>query len=139
MSQKALLSLMVLIVLVLVSGCGSQRSMHDSAMRARHDALPSTPSTQTQPPGPAVETLSVAIENFAFSPPVIEVRLGATVTWTNRDAAPHTVTFKNVSFNSGLLSQNESWSHRFTESGVYEYFCEPHPWMIGTVVVRKEE
>ncbi|MBT5206234.1 MAG: hypothetical protein HOM00_03905, partial [Acidimicrobiaceae bacterium] len=29
----------------------------------------------------------------------------------------------------------DSFSHTFTEAGTFDYFCTPHPWMTGTVVV----
>jgi amicyanin len=118
---------------VVLGGCSSSRTMHDGAMRAPHDAMHGVPPSQ--PAGPAFETLSVAIENFAFTPPTIQVKPGATVRWTNRDAAPHTVTFRNAPFKSELLTQNQSWSQTFSQAGTFSYFCEPHPWMTGQVIV----
>src|SRR5579864_3398884 len=41
---------------------------------------------------PATPGASVTIQNFAFSPAVLKVALGATVTWTNKDSVAHTVT-----------------------------------------------
>ena len=117
-----------------VVGCGARMSMHNGAMREHHNAIHGKSSAP--PAGPAVETLSVAIEEFAFQPGVIKVRPGSTVSWTNRDAVPHTVTFRNSEFKSGLLAQNESWRHTFTQEGTYSYFCEPHPWMTGQVIVE---
>jgi amicyanin len=110
--------------------------MHDGAMSAHHDAMHS--STAPQPSESEVETLQVAIENFAFQPSHIKVHAGDTVTWTNRDSAPHTVTFENAPFKSGLLAQNESWSNTFAQIGTFPYFCEPHPWMKGQVTVEEE-
>lgn len=36
--------------------------------------------------------VTVAIQDFAFSPQTLTVKAGTTVTWTNEDTAPHTVT-----------------------------------------------
>lgn len=69
-----------------------------------------------------------------YSPNVITVPLGATVVWTNKDDVPHTVT-KDGMFDSGMLAQGDSWSYTFTEPGTYEYYCIPHPWMKGKVIV----
>jgi plastocyanin len=78
----------------------------------------------------------VAIADFAFSPRTIEIRVGDTVRWTNRDSVAHTATAQNGSFDTGLLSDGESGSIRFTSAGTYRYQCTPHPDMTGTVVVR---
>ncbi len=81
----------------------------------------------------------VAITNFAFSPQVITVTAGSTITWTNRDLAPHTATgvLTNVEPVCGplLMSNNQTCTNRFMTPGVYPYFCAVHPFMLGTVVV----
>lgn len=78
---------------------------------------------------------SVMIANFAFSPQTITVSAGDTVTWTNTDQAAHTVTANDGSFDSGLLSQGQSFSQTFSSPGTYSYICSIHPFMTGTVVV----
>ncbi|HMO59020.1 MAG TPA: hypothetical protein PKC19_16815, partial [Roseiflexaceae bacterium] len=35
---------------------------------------------------------TVAIQGFAYSPATVSITVGDTVTWSNSDAAPHTVT-----------------------------------------------
>jgi len=37
------------------------------------------------------ETVTVSIDNFTFAPTELKVKVGDTVTWTNRDDIPHTV------------------------------------------------
>ena len=81
-------------------------------------------------------TRGVAIQDFAFSPRTVEIRVGDTVRWTNRDSVAHSATAQNGSFDTGLLSDGESGSVRFTAAGTYRYICTPHPDMTGTVVVR---
>ncbi|MBI1744225.1 cupredoxin family copper-binding protein [Candidatus Acetothermia bacterium] len=133
--SKAVFLLMALSVMAwFIVGCGARMPMHNGAMREHHNAIHG--KSPAPPAGPAVETLSVAIEAFAFQPRIIKVHTGATVTWTNRDAVPHTVTFKNSEFKSALLTQHESWGHTFMQVGNYSYFCEPHPWMTGQVIVE---
>ncbi len=79
---------------------------------------------------------AVSIQDFAFSPRTVEIRVGDTVRWTNRDSVAHSATARNGSFDTGLLSDGESGSVRFTAAGTYRYICTPHPDMTGTVVVR---
>jgi len=38
-------------------------------------------------------------------------------------------------FYSSILGSEDSFSHTFDESGIYPYFCSPHPWMTGFVIV----
>lgn len=78
---------------------------------------------------------SVAIRDFEFRPGTVNVNVGDTVTWTNRDSAVHTATADKGSFDSGNLSRGESYSKTFTSAGTYSYFCKPHPYMRGRVVV----
>jgi plastocyanin len=87
-------------------------------------------------PAVLAATRGVDIRDFAFSPRTIEIRVGDTVRWTNRDSIAHTATARNGSFDTGLLADGESGSVRFTTAGTYRYVCTPHPDMTGTVVVR---
>lgn len=71
----------------------------------------------------------------AFDPSEIHVKAGSTITWTNTDDTPHTVTADDGSFESGFISPGQSWSHTFSKRGTYSYHCTPHPTMKGTVIV----
>lgn len=82
------------------------------------------------------EEIAVDIVDFTF-PETLEITVGTTVTWTNQDEARHTVTSdpNGDAFQSGTMNQGESFSFTFTDAGTYEYFCEFHAQMAGTVVV----
>ena len=79
--------------------------------------------------------VAATIQGFAFVPPVLEIVAGDSITWTNLDGAPHTVTSDTGLFDSGTLTTGESWSMTFDEPGEYPYFCAIHPFMTGLVVV----
>jgi plastocyanin len=85
------------------------------------------------PPRPSGRT--VAIKNFAFAPNALRVPVGATVRWTNEDAAPHTATATSSAFSSPQLRKGQGYSKRFGKPGRYTYLCALHPGMRGTVVV----
>ena len=73
----------------------------------------------------------------SFSPNPVEVKVGETVTWVNDDSGRHTVTSKDDVFDSGMMGKAQSFSFTFDKAGEYPYFCEPHPTMVGTVVVTE--
>jgi plastocyanin len=91
---------------------------------------------------------------FWYSPPVITIHVGDTVTWLNSDREIHTVTSgKGVTrgelalakmqgtpdgyFDSGSFKPGKSWSYTFDMPGIFHYFCTIHPWMVGAVVVSQ--
>ena len=86
---------------------------------------------------PPVSTQTVQIVNFSFQPATIHVKAGTTVTWIQKDSAPHTVTSTNPAglFASANLSQGQQFTFTFSKPGVYEYQCTIHPSMQGTVTV----
>ncbi|MEM4134183.1 MAG: cupredoxin family copper-binding protein [Candidatus Micrarchaeia archaeon] len=77
----------------------------------------------------------VYIRNFAFSPQVIEINVGESVTWINQDSVFHTATASGV-FDSGMLGNGEQFTFTFTNIGEFDYICRPHPYMKGKVIVR---
>ncbi len=84
-------------------------------------------------------SFAVGVSQFAYDPPTIEVPVGARVTWTNHDSAPHTVTSDDRSFDSGRLNQGDQYTFAFDRPGSYSYHCDLHPDMKGTVVVVEDE
>lgn len=83
-----------------------------------------------------------------FDPQELTVPSGSDVTWTNEDDLTHTIAsgkkagygmyefLQDGIFNSGELDDGESFTFHFAEPGRYEYFCAPHPWMNGIVIVQ---
>lgn len=81
-------------------------------------------------------TADVKIDNFAFTPPTLNITVGTTVTWTNRDDIPHTVVSTDGAFKSKVRDTDETFSFKFEKAGTYPYFCSIHPKMTGQVVVK---
>jgi plastocyanin len=84
----------------------------------------------------ASSPVAVGIKEFAFEPATLTVPVGTTVTWTNHDEEPHTVTSATGAFRSAGLSNEDTFSQTFTHPGTYQYFCALHPHMKATVVVK---
>ncbi len=92
------------------------------------------------PPASAA-TQQVMMQNYAYGPAALTVRVGDTVTWMQHDQAPHDVvtTSAPVAFRSPRLSAGQSWSYKFTKPGTYSYYCSVHPDMRATVTVLAAE
>ena len=82
------------------------------------------------------EDAAVKIDNFTFTPKSVTVKAGTTVTWTNQDDIPHTVTSTTKQFRSKGLDTDDKFTFTFSTPGTYDYFCSLHPQMTGTIVVE---
>jgi len=78
----------------------------------------------------------VAMADFSFTPKLITVKVGQTVTWTNQGQTQHTVKGPGF-FSPRALDHGQKFSHRFSRRGRFNYLCTLHPALMrGTVVVR---
>jgi plastocyanin len=94
-------------------------------------------ATEAAAAEPAGEEVAVDIIDFSYDPDAVEIAVGDTITWTNQDGVPHTATASERDvLQSGAIASGESFSQTFEEAGEYEYFCEFHPNMLGTIVVE---
>ena len=87
------------------------------------------------------DEIQIEMRNFNFNPDMVTIKQGTTVTWVNKDGVAHTVTSgarNNESglFDSGNISSGATFSYTFNEKGTFDYFCEPHSGMDGTIVVE---
>jgi plastocyanin len=109
----------------------------------RRQAPPPPPAAAPSAPGDtsaAARTGTMAraaIKSLAFQPSRIEITTGTTVAWTNSDPLQHTVTAVDRSFDSGLIPSGAVWRYTFTKPGTYQFFCQPHPFMKGVVIVKE--
>ncbi|MFL6721952.1 MAG: plastocyanin/azurin family copper-binding protein [Sphingomonas sp.] len=85
---------------------------------------------------PAPAAAAVQIGNFTFKNPVVTVKVGTTVTWTNGDDIPHTVVSKDGVFKSKVLDTGDRFTFTFAKPGQFGYFCSLHPHMTGQVIVK---
>jgi plastocyanin len=81
------------------------------------------------------ESVTVAIQDFAFGPPSLEIETGTTVVWRNGGQAPHTATALDSTFDTGQLDAGQEGRFTFGQPGRYDYRCDFHPQMQGTIVV----
>jgi len=97
------------------------------------DAAPASPAASTG--ASTSDALQVSIKQFAFTPNSITVPAGGSVTWTNNEVIPHTVTADDGSFSSDNLSKGDTFTQTFETAGTITYHCELHMNMKAEVVV----
>ena len=105
----------------------------DMGMEAPLPVRPNAPLVKVRPEAPKN---TVTIDDFAFAPPTVEAQAGDEITWSNDDAAPHTVTSTADAFGSDTLDPGDTFAFTFEEAGAYPYRCEIHPDMQGQVRVE---
>jgi len=81
-------------------------------------------------------TYIINIKGFTFNPETVTVDAGTVVTWINKDDAKHTATSDENMFDSPLLSNGDKFSYTFDNPGTFTYYCKPHPYMVGTIIVE---
>ncbi len=77
---------------------------------------------------------TVLMDGGHFVPPSVEITVGDTVTWTNRDALLHDAA--GDGWTTEQLFDDDSDSVTFDTAGSFDYICTIHPSMTGTVVVQ---
>jgi len=98
-------------------------------------------SGTTAPSTPAsAGTINIDITSHAF-PANTDVAKGTKVTWSNKDSTAHTVTSgtrpnKDGKFDAGQLAPSATFSFTFTEAGTFDYWCQNHSSMNGTISVK---
>lgn len=84
-------------------------------------------------------TNDVLIEDNTFTPGNLQVPVGASVTFTNADAAVHNARGDGGSFETDNLSDGESDTVMFDAPGEYRYICSLHPSMKARITVVEGE
>lgn len=98
------------------------------------------PSAAPTSAAPAVETKTVTIKGFAFSPATLTIAKGTKVTITNQDSATHTFTSGANRTKDGKIDQQITGSNEatvtFDTPGTFDIFCTFHSSMKMTVTVQ---
>lgn len=77
---------------------------------------------------------TVEMVEACFTPTVLSISPGETVTWVNRSATVHNVT-ANLWGHFDDIVEGDRARMRFEDEGTYPYACTYHPGMSGVVVV----
>jgi plastocyanin len=72
-----------------------------------------------------------------YSPTLLTIKVGDTVTWTNVGGTAHTITSQDGSWGTDDLEPDSTYSFTFSQAGTYQYRCLLHAdHAPGTVVVQ---
>ena len=126
--MKKLFLFFLLLNLLIIVGCSCETNTA-SDKKVTESTTKQVITSKTTP-----QSYTVLIESNKFKPSVLEIRVGDTVTWINKDSAKHTITFEDVRVNQ-ILTKGAQVSYTFKEKEEARYFCKFHPGMQGSVVV----
>ena len=126
-----LLAASLAVAAVAVTGCGGGDDESGSAQTDAKPAAAAAPSAKA--------AITVDIASFKFRPETVKVKKGGTVTFVNKDKAPHTAQTglnpKTAAFDTGRLAKGDKKVVKAADAGKFEYFCAYHRFMEGTVEV----
>ncbi|MDO8429349.1 MAG: cupredoxin domain-containing protein [Candidatus Daviesbacteria bacterium] len=152
MMSKSLLAGLFVLLLLLIGGFLAYRS-YNQPLKTQNNPLPSlqptiTPLPQVASPS-ATATDSAQIKNLVtitsagFSPKVITIKIGETVTWINEDKIVHTVDsalhpthLVYPRLNLGNIDPGAQNFLSFPEVGTYSYHDHLNAKLTGQVVVK---
>jgi len=115
----------------LIAGCSNSNKPVKTHVRKKKIAKKNVPTGN-----------NIWMKNLAFVPKIKVIKIGTTVTWTNKDVAMHTVHTGTPEkplpmIASGTLGKGKTFSYTFTKKGTFKYFCTTHPTIMqATVVVQ---
>ena len=136
--MKKLLVLLIACLALTIAACGDDDD--DGGGGGGATATEQT-DTGAAPPeeGGGGEAAAVDIPDISFEPADLTVKVGTTVTWTNSDDIPHTVTKvggPGPEFDSGDLNSGDTFEQTFDAKGKIDYVCTIHAGQEGSITVE---
>ncbi len=131
--KKWFAALMSCLALGLVAGCGSDDKKDSGSAKTTEQ-----PAGKPASPGGG-GAVAVSMKNTQFVPMEVTVKRGGTITWTNNDSFPHTVTKESgpgARFDSGTVDGAGTFKQKFDKAGTIDYVCTIHPNQTGTITVE---
>lgn len=139
--MKKILFVICILFIVAIGGWALLFMTDNSENEAPSDTSTTSEQTNDNLTNTAAEseetTTNVIMTNMLFTPSQITIEQGETVTWTNNDSVDHTVTADTGNGpKSETIKPGSTYHYTFNEVGSFQYHCEFHSAMHGTVVVR---
>ncbi len=136
MRKLTLLSTFITLSLLL-SSCsmhlGLSKLLKGGSTNSTSSGSSSTVKATHTAPAPVT---AVTINNGKYRPKNATVKVGTTLTWTNNDSVPQSVTSDTPGiFDSGVLQPGASWKFTFNTPGVFPYHSTAKDGVFGTITV----
>ena len=129
MNMRRILPALCAVVALAAAGCGSSNSSSTSSGSSSGSA--STPAASSS------GGVAIKMQNIAFDPKAVTVKVGQKVTWTNDDTVDHNVTSKSgESIKSANIGKGATFSFTPTKAGTINYVCTIHPGRTATLTVQ---
>jgi plastocyanin len=130
MNMRRILPALCALVALAAAGCGSSNSGSTSSGSSSGSA--STAAASSSGGGVAIK-----MQNIAFDPKAVTVKVGQKVTWTNDDSVDHNVTSQSgETIKSDNFGKGGTFSFTPTKAGTINYVCTIHPGMTATLTVQ---
>ncbi len=130
MNMRRILPALCALVALAAAGCGSSNSSSTSSGSSSGSA--STAAASSSGGGVAIK-----MQNIAFDPKAVTVKVGQKVTWTNDDSVDHNVTSQSgETIKSDNFGKGGTFSFTPTKAGTINYVCTIHPGMTATLTVQ---
>jgi plastocyanin len=123
--MKRIPLLILALVALAAAGCGS--SSKDKSSTAGSSSAPAAPAAASG------GTVTIDMQNIAFNPTSVTVKVGQKVKWVNKDDVPHDV--KGGPLNSKTFNKGGSFEFTPTKAETISYVCTIHPNMKATLTV----
>ena len=132
MNMRRILLALGAVVALSAAGCGSSNSSSTSSGSS------SSASTSTAAASSSGGGVAIKMQNIAFDPKSVTVKVGQKVTWTNEDTVDHNVTSQSgETIKSDNFGKGATFSFTPTKAGTIKYVCTIHPGMTATLTVTK--
>jgi hypothetical protein len=147
--QQGLVLVLVVFLVACSSASSSPTSGEGSPVAVAPSVVPASiePATLVPTPAPTpvpatpVPTIcagscSVLMVERAYEPQRLAIKVGADVIWSNKACPKCTVTFPDLSLDSGPMPVGGTFKHIFSEAGTFEFHCQLDPIVMwGTIIV----
>jgi plastocyanin len=125
--RRILLALCAVVALA-AAGCGGSNS---SSTSSGSSSGASTAAASSSGGG-----VTIKMQNIAFDPKSVTVKVGQKVTWTNEDTVDHNVTSQSgETIKSDNFGKGGTFSFTPKTAGTIKYVCTIHPGMTATLTV----
>ena len=125
MDMRRIVLLLCAAAALAAAGCGSSNNSSSSSSSASTPAASSSSSSSSG-------GVAIKMQNIAFDPKAVTVKVGQKVTWTNDDSVDHNVTSQSgETIKSQNFGKGATFSFTPTKAGTIKYVCTIHPGMDG--------